>query len=159
VRHRVVNEERPKHHEQQHRAELHALGERAGNQARRDDRKHQLIDHESLRRDRCRIVRVGSRTHSAQEEVMESAYKARARTERQAVAHQSPQHGDNGHHGKALHHGGEHVLLANESAIEKGQSGTRHHENQSGTREHPGVVGRTFRVGYLLLEFHEPGFV
>ena len=63
-----------------------------------------------------------------------------------------PQHGDERHHGEALHHGGQHVLLAHQAAIEQRQPGAGHHQHQRGADQHPGVVGRAFGVGDLLLQ-------
>jgi hypothetical protein len=60
MRHGKVDEQAPQDREQQHSAEFHALGERAGDQCRRDDGEHELIDHEGLLRDGRRIVSVGS---------------------------------------------------------------------------------------------------
>ena len=61
VRHREVDDERPQSGEQQHGAEFHALGERAGDQRRRDDGEHQLIDHERLLRNGGRVIRIRAR--------------------------------------------------------------------------------------------------
>ena len=44
----IINEGGPKQHEQQHGAELHALGKGSRNQGCRDDGKHQLKDHENV---------------------------------------------------------------------------------------------------------------
>ena len=44
------------------------------------------------------------------------------------------------HHGEALHHGAEDVLLADQAAVEERQSGAGHQQNQGGGDEHPGVV-------------------
>ena len=46
---------RPQHHEHQHRRKLHPLRKRSRNQRRRNDRKHQLVHHERLLRNRRRI--------------------------------------------------------------------------------------------------------
>ena len=60
---------------------------------------------------------------------METANETVARPECQTVPDQSPQDGNNGHHGKALHHGSQHILLAHQSAVEEGQAGPGHQEN------------------------------
>ena len=49
---RGVDERRPEQHEQGERGEAHPLGERAGDQGRRDDRERRLVDHEQDLRDR-----------------------------------------------------------------------------------------------------------
>ena len=52
VRDRHVDERRPREDEDDVRRELHALGERAGDERRRDDREHHLERHERQRRHR-----------------------------------------------------------------------------------------------------------
>ena len=60
-----------------------------------------------------------------------------------------------GHHGEALHHGGEHIFFAHQAAIEKRQPGAGHHQHQGGADQHPGVVGGALRLGDLLFEFRD----
>ena len=130
---------------------LHALGEGAANQRRRDDGEHQLIDHEGLLRDGGRVVRVRSGAYSAQEGVLESSEEAIARPEAQAVPDDRPQHCDDCHHGETLHHGGQNILLAHQSAIEQRQAGAGHQQDQRCAGQHPGVISGTLGIGDLLL--------
>ena len=59
MRHGVIDNKRPQNHEQQHGAELHALGESAGDQRRRDDCEHELVNHVALQRNSRGVVRIG----------------------------------------------------------------------------------------------------
>ena len=72
VRHGKVHQQGPKHREQQHGAELHAFGKRAGDQRRRDNGEHQLIDHEGLLRDGGGIIGIGRGAHAMQEQCARS---------------------------------------------------------------------------------------
>jgi hypothetical protein len=148
VRHGEVHEERPQRGEKRHGAKGDALGKRAGNQRGCDDGEHELIDHERLVGNGGRVKRIRFGSHAAQEQVAQVADERVARGEHQAIAADRPQEGDPGHHGKALHHGAEHVLLAYQTAIEQGQTGTRHHEHERGTDQHPGVVAGRLGGGY-----------
>ena len=85
VRHGIVDQQRPEHHKKRHRAELHPLGERAGDQRWRDDGEHQLVDHESLLRDSGCIVSIGLRSDTAKEDIMETPDETVAWPERQTV--------------------------------------------------------------------------
>ena len=73
-----------------HRAELHALGKSAGDQRRRDDGEHQLVDHEGLLRNGCGVVGVGCGAHSAQKDMAEAADEAVAVRQRQGCSRRSP---------------------------------------------------------------------
>ena len=58
VRHRAVDEDRPQREEHRHAGELHALCKRAGDECRRDDGEHQLVNHTSLQRDGRNICSI-----------------------------------------------------------------------------------------------------
>ena len=85
--------------------------------------------------------------------MMQVADEAIAFAKGEAVANDGPDHRNNGHHGKALHHGRKHIFLAHQAAIKEGEPRTSHHQNKSGTGQHPGVVGRTLGIGNALFEF------
>ena len=138
--------------EHHHGAKAHALGERSGNQRRRDDGEHELVDHERLVGNGGGVERVGGRSNVAQEQVAQVADERVARAEHQAVAAHRPQQGDHRHHGEALHHGAEHVLLAHQPAVEQSQAGTRHHQHQRGADQHPGVIAGRLGGGYRGLQ-------
>ena len=71
--------------------------------------------------------------------------------ERQAVADDDPDHRDDAGDGEALHHGGEHVLLADHAGVEQRQAGDGHHQHQRGGGQHPGGIAgvdlRAFVLG------------
>jgi hypothetical protein len=140
VRHGRIDDDGPQGEEQAHGAEFHALGEGSGDEGRRDDGEHELVDHVGLRRDGCAVVGIGSEPDVMHKCVMESANEAVAGSKGEAVADQSPEHGDDAHHGKALHHGGEHIFAANQAAVEERKSRAGHHQDQGGAGEHPGVI-------------------
>src|SRR5262249_48475677 len=113
---------------------------------------HQLVDHERLRGDRGRIVRIRLRAHTMQKEMVKASDEAAPRPEGKAVAHQGPDDGDHRHHGKALHHGGQHVLLADQAAVKQRESRSGHHQHESGAGQHPRVVGGTLGVSHALFQ-------
>jgi hypothetical protein len=125
-------------------------------QGRRNDGEHELIDHESLRGDGGSIGWIRRGSHASQKEVMQAADDAVAFAKGQRVAKNGPRDGHNRHHGKALHHGGQDVFLADKPAIEKRQSGAGHEKDQGGTGEHPGVIGGAFGIRNLLFQFCQP---
>ena len=90
VGHRVIHNDGPQDHEHQHRAELHALCKRACDQARCDDREHQLIHHKRLRRDCGRVIGVGRSSYTPQKQVLQTTEEAVARSKREAIAEQTP---------------------------------------------------------------------
>ncbi len=152
VRHWVINQECPQHHEHHHGAELHALGKGAGNQSRSNNRKHQLIDHEGLLRNGVGISRIRRQRHPMQEKMIESADETISFTKAQAVSAHRPQHRHHGHEDETLHHGGKHILLPYQSPVEKRETRPGHHQYQGRAGEHPGVVCGTLGPGRLLLQ-------
>src|SRR3712207_7202603 len=60
VRQGEVDDGRPEDREEEHRAELDALGEGARDERRRDDGEHQLVDHEGLLREDRKSTRLNS---------------------------------------------------------------------------------------------------
>ena len=159
MRHGEIDEQRPQHHKQEHGTELHALGESARDQGRRDDGEHQLIDHKCLMRDGGRVIRIRIGAHTVQQRIAQIADERGTLTKSQAVTHQRPKHGDYGHQNKTLHHGAEHVLGADKATVEQRQSGSGHHEDQGGAGQHPCVIAGTlgrlgcgFQGSYLRLE-------
>ena len=51
----------------QHGAEFHALGVGAGDERRRDDGEHQLVDHEGLVGNGGGVIRIGGGADAVQE--------------------------------------------------------------------------------------------
>ena len=111
VRHGAVDKQRPEREKDRHGAELHALGKGAGDQRRGDDGEHELVDHVGLLGDGGRVVGVGRQADAVQKKVLKAADEAVAVAEGQRVADDGPENGDQAHHGEALHHGAEDVLL------------------------------------------------
>ncbi len=155
VGHGGVDEERPESEEEEHSAELHAFGEGSGDEGGGDDGEHELVNHERLKRDGGSVVGIRGGTDAVEEEVVEISDEAVAGAEGEAEADDAPEDGDDGHHGEALHHGGEDILAADEASVEEGEAGAGHHEDKGRADEHPGVVGVEACVGDLLLEVSE----
>ena len=155
VRHGAVDDQRPQRKKHGHGAEFHALGECAGDQRRRDDGEHELIDHVGLFRNRGCIIGIGSKAYAAQEDVFESADKAVAVGKGQRVSNDCPEDRDQAHHGEALHHGAEDVLAPYEAAVEQREAGAGHQQHKGGGDQHPGVVGiHLGRMDCVLKRFH-----
>ena len=128
------------------RTELHALGKRARDQRRRDDGEHQLVDHVRLLGNGRAVVGIGSEPDPAQKNMLEAADKHAAVAEGQRVAHQRPQNAHQAHHGEALHHGAENVLLAHQAAIKQRQPWPGHQQHQRRRGQHPRVIAGHLRV-------------
>ena len=155
MRDRRIDEDRPQADEPQHGRELHALGEGAGDQRRRDDREgHLEADVDGLgdrRRERVRIADAlrDVAEHVLQEGAVEPADEGRAGAEGHAVGADRPEHRDQAGDGEARHHGVADVLLAHHAAVEQAEARHRHHQHQRHRGEHPGGVAG---IGRALLE-------
>jgi hypothetical protein len=147
VGHGAIDEQGPKGEKDGHGAELHALGKGAGDQRRGDDGEHELVDHEGLLGDGGGVVGVRRDADAAQEEVLKASDEGVAMAEGQRVADNGPENGDQAHHGEALHHGAQDVLLADQAAVEERQTGSGHQQDQGGGGQHPGVVAGGLGVG------------
>ena len=123
-----------------------------------------MINHEGLLRNGRGVVRIWLHADPAQEDVAQAPDEAIAGTKRKAVADQAPDHSHDSHERKTLHHGGEHVLLAHQSAIKQSEARACHHQHQRRTHKHPGIVSRTLGFGHglfklrnaLIFELHWP---
>src|SRR5258707_10304982 len=104
---RIVDKRSPKNNENEKRAELDALSERAGNQRWRNDGKHHLIDHKSSVRNSSGIVGIRLGPDPAQAKPLQATEPSAADVRRkcQAVAPQGPLDGDDGDNNKAMHDG------------------------------------------------------
>src|SRR5690349_23243441 len=91
---RDINDEHPKDHEQADGGELHALGNRADNQGRGDDRKHQLVHGKDVLRYPVRVVRIRTRIDSVEEGETQAAEKFPPIVKYQAVAADPPKDAD-----------------------------------------------------------------
>ena len=139
---RHVHEQAPGGEEDEVAAEGHAVGERAGDQGRRQRRDRELEHEEGEKRDGGRVVGVGQLADAVQEEVVEPADDpVHAGTERQREAHGHPDERHDAQRGEALHHDRDHVLVAHEAAVEEGQA-WRHDRDQCGAeQDERGVAG------------------
>ena len=143
VRDRQIREGEPQDHEQHHGRELDALGEGADDQAagdrcegRLEARKHQLGDVDALAEGRAR----GFDGHALHEQAIEAAEECAAFSERERVAVDEPQHDDQREDHHHLHQHRQHVLRADQAAVEQGEARDRHHDDQQRGHDHPGGV-------------------
>ena len=152
VSERRVDDQKPKREKEDGAAKLHTLGSRAGDQRRRDDGEHQLVNHERGLRNRSGIVGIRVCADTAQKGVLESADDGPISAETQAVAHQRPQHANQCHQQKALHHDRERVLSAHQAAVKERQAGPGHHQHQRRAYQHPGVIAGGLGRGHALIQ-------
>ena len=90
VGHGAVDKQRPEREKDGHGAELHALGKCAGDERRRDDGEHELVDHVGLLGNGGGVVGVGRERDAAQKEVLEAADEERCRGRRPASSRRRP---------------------------------------------------------------------
>jgi len=149
MRHGAIHNDRPQGEEDGHCAELHALGEGAGDERRGDDGEHQLVDHVGLLWDgrHVEVERVDDVGDAPEKEMFEASDEGVAMPEGQRIAADGPDHRHQTHHGEALHHGAKDVLLADQPTIEEGQAGAGHQQDQGRGGEHPSVVARRLGCG------------
>ena len=150
--HGIVDQQGPEAEEDGHGAELHALGEGSGDEGGGDDGEHELVDHVGLMGDGGGVGGFGGEADSVEEEIIEAADEAVSVAEGEGITDQRPEDGDEAHHGKALHHGAEHVFSADEAAVEERQAGAGHEQDEGGGDQHPGVVAGRLCVGDGFLE-------
>jgi hypothetical protein len=145
MRERAVHERRPQRDEPDERRELHALGDRATDESRRDDGELALEHDEDELRDRFigEVPRVGQADQPDERRVPANP-TAQAPAERQRVADDDPLHPDGAHRREAVEHRGQHVLASDEAAIEERQA-WHHQQHHRGTDEHPGCTSRIHR--------------
>ena len=137
MRDREVDEGHPQEDEHHHGRELHALGEGTDDQRGRDHCEGHLEHHVGEFRDddavrEGRDIRI--RANALQEDLAEPADvggEAAARvTERDRIAVDNPHDADQRNDGHYLGQDREHVLGANETAVEQRQAGNRHHQDE-----------------------------
>ncbi len=145
MRDRQVREGKPQDREEDHRGELEALREAAGDEGDRNRREGQLEHavHEigqvlSLaegRGDR------GGRVFAEHKHLVPRApERVAAGGERNAVAVDHPQDGDDAEDGKALHRRRQRVLRASHSCVEQRQTRNGHQQHKRRRGHHPGNV-------------------
>ncbi len=137
---REVDEDHPPHDERHDRGVFHSLGDGAHDERRRDDREHELVHREDALRHPGAVVGVRRGADAVQERVLQPAQHRRAAREDHAVAEEPPEDRHDARAAEALRHHRQHVLPANEPAVEQRQPRKRHEEHERGRRHHPGVV-------------------
>ena len=136
MRDRRVDEDRPQADEPQHRRELHAFGEGAGDQCRCDDREGHLEAEVDGLGDRHRqaVRRADAGRDVAQDALQERATEPAeewsAGGEREAVGDDRVEDRDQTRDGEARHHGVAHVLLAHHAAVEQAEARDGHHQHE-----------------------------
>ena len=148
VRDRAVTEGEPDDEEQQHGGELHALHDRAQDQAagnrgegRLERDVDQLVQRCVLAERRCHGEALrGGVEGSLEEQAAESADDRVTLGERQRISVDAPQHGDQREAHEHLHQHRQHVLGAHQAAVEQPQRRHRHQQHERGGGEHPGGV-------------------
>ncbi len=132
MRDRDIDDKQPEGQEDKHGGKLHAFGKRTGDKCGRDHRKSHLEGDKHIFGDRSR-----QRFHrDAGEKGLGKT--ANIRVERstigkgQRIACNHPQNGHETSNGEALHHRGEHVLLAHHAAIEQCETRYSHHQHKRG---------------------------
>ena len=149
VAQRAVDQRPPENHEHDHRGESHPLGKRPTNQGRRDDEEHPLEEHVGehghgqvgMQRN-MRLAFDPRRLDPTEQQEIKVSQPRAAAAERQRVPPERPNDRHQPHQKNALHHHAEHVLLADQAAVEQGQPGAGHHQHQRRTDQQPGVVAR-----------------
>ena len=160
VRQRAVDQEAPQHQEQKICRKPHTLGERAGDQGRRDDRELELEHREDQQGNRqlerrfagpqgdCPVTHIVE--HEEGERVADQSPAADVVAERQPKAHEDPDQADHAQRDHALQHGRDNVLETDHASVEERQAG-RHEQHQARSRQHPrdvpGVESITRRQG------------
>ncbi|MHC2482419.1 hypothetical protein ACVIKP_004210 [Rhizobium leguminosarum] len=146
VCHREVDEGNPEHDEEHDGRELDAFGECADDQAGRDAGEGHLEHDEGVFRNGD-ALREGlgerRRVNAGQERLGEAADEAVQRAavgegERIAIGHPDQRHDGRDH--EDLHQHREHVLGADETAVEKRKAGDGHQKDERRRDEHPGIV-------------------
>ncbi len=147
VRDRRVDQEGPQEREEDEGLEALPLGERPGDEGRRDDGKHHLEGHVGAGGD-CR--RVGDRVlaDAVQADEVQPADDAPAvdvRAECEREAEEDPRDAHQGQDEDTVHDRAEHVLAAHQAAVEERETG-RHQHDQRRRGQYPGGVAAVDRM-------------
>ena len=143
-----IDEEEPQRQEGHIGFEGHPVGESAGDERRGDDREHHLIGDMHEERD-ARRGRGRCQGHAMQEGHVQIADDpADIAGEAERIADREPDHRGPAHGDEGLHHDGEHVLAADQPAVEEGQPG-RHQHHQAAAQDHEtGIAGIEIGHGF-----------
>ena len=135
-----VDQQAPEHEEDEVRLEADAVGESAGDQRGGDDGEHQLEEEEGEEGNRGGVGVAGREADVLQAKVVEIADQPPVvAAVGEAEADEDPEDRDDAHRDEALHHDGQDVLVADESAVEEGQA-RRHEQDERGAEEDEGGV-------------------
>jgi len=150
VRDRVIDEGCPEQREEHEGLEALAFCEGAADQRRCDHGEHHLEEHVGLVRDGGCVVGVGREAHVVQPDPLQAADQMElVRSEREAIPPQDPLDADEAQNEKTVHDGRQHVLAANEPAIEEAE-GRRHQHDERRRRQYPcGIAAIDFHIASL----------
>ncbi len=141
---RRIHDESPQQREQHEGLEALAFGEGTGNEGRRYDSEHHLEGHEGGSRNVGRVLRQRLLADAPQADVVEAADDAPAvdvLAEGEREAQENPRHAHQGEDEDAVHDRAEHVLAADQTAVEQSQT-RRHEHDERGRGQDPGRVAR-----------------
>ena len=141
--HRNVGEREPDHHEDQDRGELGTFSKGTDDQAAGDGCEGTLEDHEGQLGDDDTLGKSRTdrfRRDALQEELVQRAEELVALGECRRVAVDHPEQGNQREHGEHLHQHRQHVLAADETAVEQRKTRNRHQDDQRSADHHPGVI-------------------
>ena len=143
VRDRRVHEHRPQPDEPDPRRELHAVGDRAGDQRGRDDREHHLERRERQRRDRHRAEAGRGDRRSTSSSNARSKLPIHLPVPPNASEYTNTAQStlDEPEAEEVLHQHREHVLGPHHAAVEQRQA-RRHEHHERGAHQHPRGVAR-----------------
>ena len=143
---REIDYRHPEQNEQHNGRETNALGEGADDQGRGDAGESHLERHidvfgddDAVREGRGRGIHVDALQERLVEPADEGVERA-AVGEGERVAVEHPQHRHERHDHEDLSEDRQHVLRADEAAVEQRQPRDGHHQHQGGGDEHPGGV-------------------
>lgn len=141
MRHRGIDRKTPQGNEQQKGPEVHAPDHRPGDERRGDDGKHALKGRKGEVRHGGGIIALGRVAHALEAHPGQAAHQRPAGHKGQGVTYQHPDDGGHAQRTDGHHQGVEHVPPADQSAVEKGQSGRHEKHQRSGNQQPRGIPG------------------
>ena len=117
--------------------------QRTGNGSKRtlEDHEGQLGNRDTFREGTGQRITGNALQQDLVERAKEGVIQRMSFSKSDAIAIDHPQQTDQGKHHKHLDEQRQHVLLANQTAVEEGQTRDRHQDNKCGTNHDPGVIG------------------
>jgi len=136
-----IDQEKPQREEHHIGLEGDPVGERAGDQRRRNDREHHLIGDMYQQRNARRRRRRRKR-NAVQERHVEIADDAAGTAgEAQRITHGEPDDGGPAHRHEGLHHDGQNVPPAHQAAVKERQSRSHQHHQAAAKQHKAGIAG------------------